>query len=570
MGVQPHLIRRSTDTVLAPVSPDGRTLEGIIHLGALLTSTLGLDEAAQQIVEYACILTGLPTFMLFVRRDDEPVFELRAIEGSVPELTDVRLRPIDVATLDLDRRGACAVSPAELRPPAFGRLLQAHGFPVVWAAPIVVEGVRLKGLLMGLDRRHERPDEGGLRVLRLLGMQAASALWNAERHEAELAVRAELDIELSRSQALQEVAVAGTSSAKLNDVADDLLLTMRRQLGAIAGHVRLREEEAGVMELLSAFGYPGDVLSRLRTMRRPVEGPRDEDMGDMSLAVVPIEARGEVMGELCLALGSGRILQDEEHALLETAARVAGQALENLRVFRAEHRIAETLQQTLLFLPPAIAGVEFAHLYRSATQAASVGGDFYDMFDLGDGRVGLVIGDVSGKGVGAASLTLVLRSAVRAYAYEGGTPALVVSKTSEMMDKLSALSTFATLFYGELHLASGRLVYCGGGHPPGLVRRTSGEVQELRVTSPLLGAVPGLHFVDEEAALAPGDLLLLYTDGILEARGSGGLFGEERLLRVLSRSNGPQHAATEVFGEVMRFTGGGLSDDAAVLALRLS
>jgi serine phosphatase RsbU (regulator of sigma subunit) len=179
-------LRRRSDLPGNSGVPDARTLEGLIHLGALLASTLSLHGAASQVVEYGCILTGLPAFALFVMADDGGELRAAATEGIVDDTAGVRLRPIDIAALDLERTGPRLVAVASLGSPEFAALCARHGYDEAWTAPLVVAGVRLKGLLVGLGRRHGEPVAGDLlRVFRLLALQATSAVWNAERHESE-------------------------------------------------------------------------------------------------------------------------------------------------------------------------------------------------------------------------------------------------------------------------------------------------------------------------------------------------------------------------------------------------
>jgi len=179
-------LRRRSDLPGNSGVPDARTLEGLIHLGALLASALSLQGAASQVVEYGCILTGLPAFALFVMADDGGELRPAATEGILDDTASVHLQPIDIAALDLERTGPRLVAVAALGSPEFAALCARHGYDEAWTAPLVVAGVRLKGLLVGLGRRHGDPVAGDLlRVFRLLALQATSAVWNAERHESE-------------------------------------------------------------------------------------------------------------------------------------------------------------------------------------------------------------------------------------------------------------------------------------------------------------------------------------------------------------------------------------------------
>jgi serine phosphatase RsbU (regulator of sigma subunit) len=178
-------LRRRSDIDDGGRTPDERTFEAIVRLGTLMASTLSLEEAAAQIVEYGCIITGLPAFALLLKEEQGPQLRTVASEGLPGETPPLRLRPIDLAALDLEHTGPRIVEVRALGSPELTALAARHRFKLAWAAPLIVEGTRLRGLLLGLDRRPAPPPSGDLHVFRLLALQATGAVWNAERHEAQ-------------------------------------------------------------------------------------------------------------------------------------------------------------------------------------------------------------------------------------------------------------------------------------------------------------------------------------------------------------------------------------------------
>jgi sigma-B regulation protein RsbU (phosphoserine phosphatase) len=242
--------------------------------------------------------------------------------------------------------------------------------------------------------------------------------------------------------------------------------------------------------------------------------------------------------------------------------------------YEAEHRVAEVLQEALLALPDAVPGIEFAARYASGSDNTRVGGDFYDLFEIAHGRVGILVGDVSGKGLEAATLTSVVRNSVRMRAMDGLAPAETMTKTNEAFYALTSTETFVTAFFGILDTNTGRLEYVGAGHPPAMIRREGAGVEILASTSPIVGAFLGTTFVGQCADLGPGDVLFVYTDGVVEARGDGPrLYGQERLRTVLrgtSDDTGPGAVAEAVFADVLAYSGGKMRDDLALLAIRFS
>jgi phosphoserine phosphatase RsbU/P len=244
-------------------------------------------------------------------------------------------------------------------------------------------------------------------------------------------------------------------------------------------------------------------------------------------------------------------------------------ALENARLYAEEKNIATTLQGALLTMPKSLDNLTIGYLYRSATaQAAQVGGDFYDAFQLDRNRVGLVIGDVSGKGLEAAGLTSLVKNAIKAYAYLGEPPARVVTHTNRLMIDFSEPSVFVTVFFGIVDTRSGALTYCGAGHPPALIKRKNGSTTVLKTESPVIGVYPDFKFTDSAQQLAERDALILYTDGVIEARKGAEFFGEKRLLDFVSElePTPADQLPDRILQEIQRFTGGVFSDDIAVLS----
>jgi PAS domain S-box-containing protein len=287
---------------------------------------------------------------------------------------------------------------------------------------------------------------------------------------------------------------------------------------------------------------------------------------------VPITARGELLGYVAMdERGARRAFDEREIRLAKAICVQAGAALDNARLYQQEHDVAQVLRAALLKLPDAIAGLSFAHHYHPAARPAHVGGDFYDLFELDHGLVGIVVGDISGKGIEAAVLTSLVKNTIRAHATERGkTPAEVMALTNTVLARETAAETFATVFFGMLDRRDGRLVYCNAGHPASVVMHADGGIAVLPPTSPLIGAFSGFTYHSAEAYVSSDDLLFLYTDGLTEARSGRRLFGERRLFDLLAEL-GPSDPGLVVAGVIeaaVEFADGGLHDDLAVLALR--
>jgi PAS domain S-box-containing protein len=247
-------------------------------------------------------------------------------------------------------------------------------------------------------------------------------------------------------------------------------------------------------------------------------------------------------------------------------------ALENARLYAEERSVADTLQKSLLTMPEKLPGLRFGHLYQSATGlAGKIGGDFYDLFELTGDRIGIVIGDVSGKGLEAATLTALIKNTVRAYAYQGDQPGLALAKANDVIYRLSPPEVFATIFFGVIEPKARSLIYTTAGHPPAMLIRKSGRVARLRTGPRAIGVFPALDYPKYRQAFSGGDRLFLYTNGLIEGRQREHFFGEERLLETVEEliDSDPEDLPSLVFDRLRAFTGGQLSDDMALLAIGL-
>src|SRR5215218_1309509 len=220
-----------------------------------------------------------------------------------------------------------------------------------------------------------------------------------------------------------------------------------------------------------------------------------------------------------------------------------------------ELRMARRIQHALLPKDlPELEGWKIAYHYQPARE---VGGDFYDFLRLDDGRLGLVIGDVSGKGMAAALVMANTQSVLRAVARRAGvTPGQVLQEANELMYAYMPPNMFVTCFYGVLDPKSGRLLYANAGHDPPCERHDR-QVDELRARGMPLGLMPGMLYEEEEAVLAAGDDLLFYSDGLVEAHDpKGEMFGSSRLEGLMkAHRSGDSSLIGFLLSELTRFTG---------------
>jgi serine phosphatase RsbU (regulator of sigma subunit)/anti-sigma regulatory factor (Ser/Thr protein kinase) len=313
---------------------------------------------------------------------------------------------------------------------------------------------------------------------------------------------------------------------------------------------------------------------RIAAQRRPVTVP-DVDHADIlnpilrekgirSLLGVPLLVEGRVIGVLHVGTLHQRDFTPRDRDLLQLAADRAAIAIEHARLYE-QRRVTESVQRSLLpqQLSP-IAGLDVAARYLPAASATGLGGDWYDVFPVGGGRVGVAIGDVVGRGLPAATLMAQLRTALRAYAFDGHGPADVVDRVNRMLGHL-APATMTTAAYLVLDLERETLTMVSAGHPPPLVVAPDGGASYVPAAAGVaLGVSRGSRYEEETFDLAAGSTLVLYTDGVVEVRGESLDTGLERLRRLVERRGEVEGLCDAILSEMLDTDRP--ADDVALLA----
>jgi serine phosphatase RsbU (regulator of sigma subunit)/anti-sigma regulatory factor (Ser/Thr protein kinase) len=403
-----------------------------------------------------------------------------------------------------------------------------------------------------------------------------------------------------RAARLYTVAGALASAATPEAVAEAVLTEGAAALGASGGGLILAAKE-GRLVVPGTVGYGEELVERLRDESPDAELPaavalrtgqavwlesRDErdarfpelvglERTTVSLCAVPLVASGQLIGALRLSFTEARLFDEDERRFVQALAAQCAQALERAQLQQERLDISRRLQRSLL--PPqlpVVPGLDVAAVYHPLGRGVEIGGDLYDVWSLADDRFAIAVGDVAGNGPEAAAVTALVRHTLRAVTMTETDPVRVLQRLNTAMSA-AALSpeteTFCTVVFGVGQVDERAILQvASGGHPHPLLRRRDGTVETVTIGGNLIGLLDEIEVSSREVVLERGDTLVLFTDGVVDARARGAFFEVEGIVEVL-RAEHATAADTAVALEqaVLRHKGGQLEDDMAVLVLRV-
>jgi len=474
------------------------------------------------------------------------------------------------------------------------------GEPSVVAVPLHVQEESI-GLLVVYPGERVLSDND-LALLTALAGQLAVAVQNARLHEraTELGNRLydvlELEREASRRvSAFYEISRSFTQTLSLDLTLDAVTTTLAEQLGVDAAVIRVPDERGD--QLVAHKVHVSEsrldaaistVLGRPQPLRAQRRDPLllDVDVLDRlggahallrpfieagsTAALLPIVSATELLAELTIvSLDPAEPVTEETLAAASPILRQAALAIDNARLYQQQKEFAETMQRSLLPRElPAVNGLDVGSVYESAARV-DVGGDVYDFLELTDGRLAVVLGDVTGHGIEATADMAMAKFVFRSLAREHSDPGEFLSRANDVVVDEIALGKFITMAYLTIDDA-GNVLCASAGHPPPRLLDADGRVRALECGGLALGIASPQEYEQVTAVLQPGAAVVLYTDGVIESRRGRDLFGEERLDNVLAQSVGlpAQEMANAVLAACRGFAGGDLPDDCAIVVLR--
>jgi serine phosphatase RsbU (regulator of sigma subunit) len=517
-------------------------------------------------------------------------------------------------TLALGRfrsRGVTAVADC-LADPRFADLaseLEETGIESGVAVPLVVPG-EVIGLLAVFPTRGTLLDPNELELLSALAAQLAVAVQNARLHDEATQLGSHLEEALSaereaaaRVRSLYEISRSFAQSLSLETTLDAVARSIVELLGVDGAVIRMPDERGellvpraihvaddGLREPVRAIlshPQPIEKLAGRRNLRsgRPLRldadaarslGPPHSLLAPFlekgsSAVVLPIATPGEFLGTLkLLSLDPAQPITDETIELGLSVAAQAALAIENARLYQQQKAFFDAMQRSLLPREvPELPGLELGVAYESSARV-DVGGDVYDFIEVDGGRLAAVLGDVTGHGIDAAADMAMAKFVFRSLAREHPEPADFLDSANDVVCGEIAPGKFITMLYLVVDPARGELACACAGHPSPRLVPADGAVRGIDVRGLALGIEPGQHYDEVREGLPPAAAVVLYTDGVIEARRGGEQYGTQRLDELLA--DGRELPAAELARAVLdgcrTFAGGELSDDCAVVVLK--
>jgi serine phosphatase RsbU (regulator of sigma subunit) len=571
---------------------------------------LSLAHTLETAVERVAELASSRQVAVYLREEGDLVSPAsRGLRGPHAELAE---RLLELALGPFRSRGFLFVEDLRADPRLAGLedAVEESGVRRALFIPLLVHDEAIGAL--AVYRRRPRPYRDGEEDLLLaIARQLAVAVQNARLHERtkELSAVLERTLESERSAARQlrglyAVSQSFAESLSLDATLDGVARAMVELLDADAAVIRLPDPRGEVLAaravhvadaareemIASLVARPQPLTAplarRLLRSKRPVElrpdflSPEDAHRvlepflrRGATAAVLPLATPGEVLGTLTIvSFDPARPVDKAGIDAAVAAAAQAALAIDNARLYQQQKDFAETMQRSLLPRDlPQVPGVEIGHVYQSSARV-DVGGDLYDFVVLEDGRLAVAIGDVLGKGISAAADMAMAKYVFRVLARDGQGPAAFLRSANDVACEEIEPGKFVTLLAVLLDPARGEVAAASAGHHPARVVGPRGDVASLGATGLPLGIEPGESYPEEQARLEPGSVVVLYTDGVVEARRSAELYGVERLDRLVAEGRGlpAQELAAEILSDCRAFAGGELADDCAIVCLKLA
>jgi GAF domain-containing protein len=559
----------------------------INQVSGAVSSTLDLEELLDIALEQSMLAVGADTGSLMLVHEETGRLEIAASRGLPQKTVESTSQQVgtSVAGWVAEHGESVLVSNAHtderFRMPFFrDDITSAASVPLRSKSAVI--GV----LNVNTTQADRRFDERDLELLGTVANELAVAIDNARLYARVNRRTKQLDSLLSISKTV-------TSTLNLDELLRRLADEITKLFGLDACVLMLLDDLSGRLRL----GYGSGLKTRRRYAYYDLASPlaahvgktgkkllvRDirnsknlttdisEREGLRSVICLPLKNAGKLVGVAVGFTKEVRTFPRSQREIMRPLGELAGVAIRNARVYRQKYKMAEILTQRLVPSSiPEIDGLDIGHKFMPAHE---VGGDYYDFLQVGPGKLGIVVADVSGHDVEAAEYTTMGKHVIRAYAREHASPARVLGNTNDLICEDTRAEVFISAFYGVLDLEKKKLRYANAGcERPILYRPSDGTASHLAADGMLLGIRARARFEEREIDLRPGDIIAMFTDGLTEAGVEKSRFGAERVISAVA-SNArfdAQQIADAISNALFEFVHGRVTDDVAIVIVKVT
>jgi serine phosphatase RsbU (regulator of sigma subunit) len=606
-GVRAAHALRASDRAQSLTAELERTRALLAVVGQAIAQ-LSLAHTLETAVERVAELLGIDRVAVYLREDDRLLAAAgRSLSGPHARVAE---RLLELALGPFRGRGLLVVDDAadDDRLAAVATSVVESGIEAAVALPLLARD-EVAGLLAVYPHRGRALSANDRALLSALAAQLAVAVQNARLHEQTKRLGEELESALTsereaarRLRALYEISRSFAQSLSLDATLDAVALTVVELLNVDAAVIRTPDARRDYLQPQAMHVADSRLAPAVRAMLlRPqpfapalqrifrtgepllLDAESAGALGGAHALLVPFLEAGSTAAIIPIAtpvevLATFSILSlDPERPIdgttLETALAIAGQAalaIDNARLYQQQKDFADTMQRSLLPRErPQIPGIELGDVYAPSSRV-EVGGDVYDFLQLEDGRLAVVLGDVTGHGIEATADMAMAKFVFRSLARVHPEPGDFLAHANDVVVDEIAPGKFITMAYLVIDPSTGECAYASAGHPPPRLVLADGTVESMTAHGLPLGIESGLEFQAVTQRIPPGSAVVLYTDGVVEARQEGELFGMDRFDELLSarRDEDGETIARAVLEACRAFGGGELTDDCAIVVVK--
>jgi serine phosphatase RsbU (regulator of sigma subunit) len=573
---QAHRRISELEQTISSLREDSEVAHVLLGLAGVLAELRTVEETLEMAVRVVPDIMGADRCFAATRVGAEQGYRLLAHGGfegeQLHQLEENASKPQGFPILDaaLEERQPLLLDPSSEDPRTELLGLHSQGLSASICLPLARWGEEFGGVVLEFDAARTFGTKE-LALARGIARQIGQALVNARRFNLLSDLR-EFGQRIAPKLSMGDVInnVAHSAVELLSGDAGGIYFfdsTTERLLGPPAGLVGERLSVPRQIDLKDARWAP---LAGGMTLH--VQEAFTADGSTWSVAAAPvIGSRSVLAGAIVVFFRRSFSLAADEMEALSVLAAQAALSLENARRFEREMQRARSLQKGLLTPLPKLTGCEIAAVYDPASGESEIGGDFYDAFELPDGRVGVVVGDVSGKGAEAAARLATAKYMLRAFALRNPVPSSVLFHLNNALVHDLEEERFATLAYGLLDPSAHEATFGIAGHPPPLLyRAATGELETIELPGAILGAFQDVNYEQQTFSLSPGDYFVAFTDGLVEARSADGQFYGRRPVEAGLKEHAPNMTAQQLAERLLEDAKvfGTLNDDTVVLTLR--